>query len=84
MKDASHYITVLRVAPSLYLFPKLQSRARLIKVNMGVSMQNPQNSLKITTMDFAGLEKENKRVREQEREWKGKREIFFRPDAEKT
>lgn len=48
MKDASHYITVLWVARSLYLFPKLQSRPGKIKVNTDVSMKNPYDVLKIT------------------------------------
>lgn len=48
MKDASHYITVLWVARSLYLFPKLQSRPGIIKVNTDVSMKNPYDVLKIT------------------------------------
>lgn len=47
MKDASHYITVLWVASSLYLFPKLQSRPGIIKVNTDVSMKNPYDVLKI-------------------------------------
>lgn len=50
MKDASHYITVLWVAHSLYVFPKLQSRARMIKVNTDVSMKNPYDVLKITSV----------------------------------
>lgn len=50
MKDASHYITVLWVARSLYPFPKLQSRARMIKVNTDVSMKNPYDVLKITSV----------------------------------
>lgn len=49
MKDASHYITVLWVARSLYLFPKLQSRPGIIKVNTDVSMKNPYDGLKITS-----------------------------------
>lgn len=48
MKDASHYITVLWVARSLYLFPKLQSRPGIIKVNTDVSMKNPYDVPKIT------------------------------------
>lgn len=57
MKDASHYITVLWVAHSLYLFPKLQSRARMIKVNTDVSMKNPYDVLKITSVAMSYLEK---------------------------
>lgn len=49
MKDASHYITVLWVARSLYLFPKLQSRPGIIKVNTDVSMKNPYDVSKITS-----------------------------------
>lgn len=48
MKDASHYITVLWVAHSLYLFPKLQSSARMIKVNIDVSKKNPYDVLEIS------------------------------------
>lgn len=49
MKDASHYITVLWIARSLYLFPKLQSRPGIIKVNTDVSMKNPYDVPKITS-----------------------------------
>lgn len=49
MKDASHYITVLWVARSLYLFPKLQRRPGIIKVNTDVSMKNPYDVPKITS-----------------------------------
>lgn len=50
MKDASHYITVLWVARSLYLFPKLQSRRGIIKVNTDVSIKNPYDVPKITSV----------------------------------
>lgn len=60
MKDASHYITVLWVAHSLYLFPKLQSRARMRKVNTDVSMKNPYDVLKITSVTLFYLKQTNK------------------------
>lgn len=50
MKDASHYITLLWVAHSLYLFPKLQSGLGIIKVNTDVSMKNPYDIPKITSV----------------------------------
>lgn len=60
MKDASHYITVLWVARSLYLFPKLQSRRVIIKVNTDVSIKNPYDVPKITSV--AMLNKTNSNI----------------------
>lgn len=61
MKDASHYITLLWVARSLYLFPKLQSRPRIIKVNTDVSMKNPYDIPKITSVEMLNKKDSNAR-----------------------
>lgn len=63
MKDASHYITVLWVARSLYLFPKLQSRPGIIKVNTDVSMKNPYDVLKITSAAMLNKKDSNTRTK---------------------
>lgn len=59
MKDASHYITLLWVARSLYLFPKLQSRPGIIKVNTDVSMKNPYDIPKITSVEMLNKKDSN-------------------------
>lgn len=61
MKDASHYITLLWVARSLYLFPKLQSRPGIIKVNTDVSMKNPYDIPKITSVEMLNKKDSNAR-----------------------